>query len=353
MDIKNKKNAIRGERLVLAGLLALVSSVAAAELPLEMRDCAALQNDGERLSCYDRLVSQAVSPPGENVTVPLQEPEALASAATSEEHSTGHSMLGRQWELEPDEKRGVFNFRPHRKNYLIATYNPSPNEAPYRPLQFLAPDADGLSRAELAFQLGFKLKVIEGLADSPVDLWFGYTQHSYWQAANSEASSPFRESNYQPELMAVYPLNAQLPGGMRLRFLNAGIVHQSNGQGGALSRSWNRVYLQAGLEGDNFTLLPRIWHRFSEDADKDDNPDIIDYAGHGDLLATYYHEGHEMSVLARYNFSSGKGSAQLGWAFPLTSNLKGFMKYFSGYGYSLIDYNDYQRVFGLGFQVNF
>jgi phospholipase A1 len=44
---------------------------------------------------------------------------------------------------------------------------------------------------------------------------------------------------------------------------------------------------------------------------------------------------------------------QLGWAFPLQSNLKGYLRLFSGYGYSLIDYNTYQRVVGLGVQINF
>lgn len=331
------------------------SSLAAADIPLELRECAALENDGERLSCYDRFLIRSATPePGqESVEVPLTKAEALASVAPVQDDDEDYSILGRHWELDPDQKRGVFNFRPHRKNYLAVTYNSSPNEEPYRPLSFLAPEADGLSNTELSFQLGFKLKALENIAGTPMDLWFGYTQHSYWQATNSDASSPFRESNYQPELMAVYPMNVHLPAGLRLRFLNAGLVHQSNGQGGELSRSWNRVYLQAGLEGKNITLLPRIWHRIGESASEDDNPDIIDYAGHGDLLTTYYRSGHEISLLARYNFSTGKGSGHLGWAFPLTSNLKGLVQYFSGYGYSLIDYNAYQRVFSLGFQVNF
>jgi outer membrane phospholipase A len=34
------------------------------------------------------------------------------------------------------------------------------------------------------------------------------------------------------------------------------------------------------------------------------------------------------------------------------ANLKGYLRVFSGYG-SLIDYNVYQRVIGLGVQINF
>ena len=58
-------------------------------------------------------------------------------------------------------------------------------------------------------------------------------------------------------------------------------------------------------------------------------------------------------MLTRYNFQTSKGAAQFSWAFPLISNLKGYVQYFSGYGYSLIDYDAYQRVLGLGIHIEF
>lgn len=42
------------------------------------------------------------------------------------------------------------------------------------------------------------------------------------------------------------------------------------------------------------------------------------------------------------------GALELGWSFPITSNLRGQLKYFNGYGYSLIDYNTDMQVFALG-----
>jgi len=39
---------------------------------------------------------------------------------------------------------------------------------------------------------------------------------------------------------------------------------------------------------------------------------------------------------------------ELGWSFPLSTNLRGYVRYFEGYGHSLIDYNYRQQVFGLG-----
>jgi phospholipase A1 len=196
------------------------------------------------------------------------------------------------------------------------------------------------------------MKLAENVFNKPADLWFGYTQNSFWQAGNQEASSPFRESNYQPEFMAVMPVDFNLLG-MRARFVNLGLVHQSNGQASSLSRSWNRVYAQLGMENGDFTLLARVWQRLNEDAADDDNPDIVKFMGRGDIVGTYRRNGHEYSALARYNFDTHKGAAQLSWAFPIASSLHGYVQLFSGYGQSLIDYNHSMNVLGLGVMVSY
>jgi phospholipase A1 len=64
-------------------------------------------------------------------------------------------------------------------------------------------------------------------------------------------SRPFRTTDHEPEVMYVYPTDAQLPWGWRWRYSGLGVVHQSNGQSLPLSRSWNRVYLMTGMELDN------------------------------------------------------------------------------------------------------
>jgi phospholipase A1 len=241
----------------------------------------------------------------------------------------------------------VFNFRPHHANYMMVTRTAHPNNEPYRPFRDIADLATDLSHAELAFQLGFKTKLVETAFDKPVDLWFGYTQNSFWQAGNRQASSPFRETNYQPELMAVTPLNFNVLG-MHASFLNLGLVHQSNGQASTLSRSWNRMYAQVGLERAGFTVLGRVWKRINEAAIDDNNPDIVDYMGRGDVAITYRSNGNDYAALLRRNFSTNRGGVQLSWAFPLAGHFKGYAQYFSGYGQSLIDYNYYQNVVGLG-----
>nr|WP_308632687.1 phospholipase A [Massilia sp. YIM B02763] len=327
------------------------------------------------MACYDRLASaNAVAPqaafvasapstpsvksaaPGASgtqaaaavVVVPAKTAESpIKAVADAAAQPVSGFSLADYWELDAAHKRGVFNFRPHTPTYLIATRTAHPNDAPYRPFRDISDLGTGLAHSELVFQLGFKLKLIENAFDKPVDLWFGYTQNSFWQASNHRASSPFRETNYQPELMLVTPLNFNVLG-MHARLFNLGIVHQSNGQSSTLSRSWNRVYAQVGLERDGWTVLGRVWKRINESARDDDNRDIVDYMGRGDLNVTYRHDGNDYSALVRHNFSTGRGAVQLGYAWPLVGHFKGYAQLFSGYGQSMIDYNYYQNVAGIG-----
>lgn len=269
----------------------------------------------------------------------------------SPEKTRGFSLAD-HWELDQEHRRGIFNFRPHQVNYLMITRSAHPNDEPYRPFRNLGDLATDLSHNELVYQLSFKTKAVEGIAGKPVDLWFGYTQNSFWQAGNRKASSPFRETNYQPEMMLVTPLNFDVLG-MHASYLNLGVVHQSNGQASTLSRSWNRYYAQLGLERAGFTVVGRVWKRVNEAASDDNNPDIVDYMGHGDVNVTYRSNGHDYSALLRRNFSTGRGAVQLSWAFPLAGHFKGYAQYFSGYGQSMIDYNYYQNVLGVGLLGSF
>ena len=145
--------------------------------------------------------------------------------------------------------------------------------------------------------------------------------------------------------MLVTPLNFSVFG-TNLKFLNLGLNHQSNGQSSTLSRSWNRWVAQVGLEQGGFSATARVWKRMKESSD--DNPAIVDYMGRGDLALAYRRDGHIYSSTLRYNLQSDKGALQLGWAFPLAGNLKGYAQGFAGYGQSLIDYDYFQRSIGIG-----
>ncbi|MDY0978246.1 phospholipase A [Massilia sp. CFBP9012] len=350
--------------------------------PQTLAECAAIADGSGRLACFDGVVaSQAVSAAGTGpataaVTTPTT-PAAVPPVPTTAPIAEGafdaprtsaldrtasvdpvvqaaaQYTLSSHWELDSRDKRGVFKFRPHHPSYLIATRTHRPNEEPYRDFWEADPDAEGLSKAELEFQLSFKMKLVETLFELPVDVWFGYTQNSFWQAANHEASSPFRETNYQPEVMVVTPLDYALAG-VNVRFLNLGFVHQSNGQSSTLSRSWNRFYAQVGLERGPLSMTVKAWKRVNESAEDDNNPDITDYMGRFEVAGNYrLNGGHELSALVRRNFSTDKGAVQVGWAFPLAGPVKGYINAFAGYGQSMIDYNYFQRSVGAGVIVKY
>ena len=346
--------------------------------PQTLADCTSLQDNVQRLACFDRFaagspgaIAAAATDPAATPAVPATTTTTAAVAAAGSAFDAPRSSavdhtvsvdpavqaaantLSSHWELDARDKRGVFKFRPHHASYLIATRTHRPNEEPYRDFFESEGEAKGLSKAELEFQLSFKMKVIETLFEQPVDVWFGYTQNSFWQAANHEASSPFRETNYQPEVIATTPLNFALLD-TNFKFLNLGFVHQSNGQSSTLSRSWNRFYAQVGLERGPLTMTAKLWKRVNESLEDDNNPDIVDYMGRFELEGNYrLGGGHEISALVRRNFSTDKGAVQVGWAFPLAGPVKGYVNAFSGYGQSMIDYNYFQRSLGLGVVVKY
>ena len=340
--------------LLLASLCAGLPGHAQAASIAEWEGCSAIAADVDRLACYDRVSGRS-----QPEAAPPQPPEPaeaqpwFAEAQAAPEEPKLLSTLSRHWELDDEAKQGAFLFRAHRPNYLLPLkYSTSPNSTPFQTSITEAQDL-GLDPVEAELQLSFKIKGMEGVFGyDNVDLWFGYTVTSFWQAYNSSISSPFRETNYEPEAMLVFRTNYEL-GGFRWRFFNLGVSHQSNGRGENLSRSWNRAYAQFGIERGDLALLIRPWYRFPEDLEDDDNPDIEDYLGQGDLQLVYHNGRNTYSLLLRNNFDSAEnhGAVKLNWSFPLYGRLKGYVQYFDGYGESLIDYNHSQQSFGVGLSL--
>jgi phospholipase A1 len=341
-------------RITLAWLCAGLLGQAQAASLADWEGCSSIAADADRLACYDRVSgrSQPEAAPAQQ-PAPVEAPPTFAEAQAEPAEQQLLSTLSRHWELDDEAKQGAFLFRAHRPNYLLPLkYSTSPNSTPFQESFTEAQDL-GLDRVEAELQLSFKIKGMEGVFGyDDVDLWFGYTVTSFWQAYNSSVSSPFRETNYEPEAMLVYRTNYEFLG-FRGRFLNLGVSHQSNGRGEDLSRSWNRVYAQLGIERGNLALMIRPWYRLPEDAEDDDNPDIDDYLGRGDLQAVYHKGRNTYSLLLRNNFKSKEnhGAVKLNWSFPLHGRLKGYVQYFDGYGESLIDYNHSQQSLGVGLSL--
>lgn len=329
----------------------LLMQAAAAQ---NFKECLGIQADPVRLACYDKLAKEAL--PEKTVIITDAAPSAapaLPVVVTNAPPPSPVSALSERWELDPQSKAGVFQFRAHNATYILpVSSSSSVNSQPYSP----SPGhtlAQGRSQqaTEVKFQISFKTKLMEDLFDGRSDLWFGYTQQSWWQLYNSQASANFRETNYEPELILTTRTDYDLLG-WRGRMVNFGFLHQSNGRDLPLSRSWNRVYAQAGLERGDWVLLVRPWYRVPESSSSDDNPDITKYMGHGDLIGMWKRDGHIVTLLSRYNTGSGKGAAQADWAFPISRQLKGHLQLFSGYGDSLIDYNHNQTRVGFGVSLS-
>ncbi len=256
------------------------------------------------------------------------------------------SALQERHLLEEMTESNRFVITPNKPNYILPlTYNSHQDQTNQQ-----------LQNTEVKFQLSFKIPLSDHLFNTHARLAFGYTQLSFWQAYNSKLSSPFRETDYEPEFMLSIPTNIRLPW-LTNRLVTFGLEHQSNGRGVPESRSWNRAYVNFMLERGNFYVGFRPWYRFPEraktsalDPGGDDNPDIEEYLGYGELTGIYLWGDSSLTVMLRNNLKShdNRGAIEIGWSIPLKGKLRGYVQYFNGYGESLIDYNHYSNRIGIG-----
>jgi phospholipase A1/A2 len=329
-----------------------------ADIAGEMAECAKIESDKARLQCFDALTgkrpARSDAPAAATPADPYSSPTAPVKEARKEADESGQepSVMSRQWELDPKSRASRTIIRPHNPNYMLpVAYRSTLNQAP-------GLDVDGQARAqhmEAKFQLSLKLKLWEDIFDKDVDLWFGYTQLAFWQLYNSAFSSPFRETNYEPELLLNFRTNYDILG-LKGRIINLGFNHQSNGRADPLSRSWNRAVANFGFERDKFSLLLKTWYRIPENSADDDNPDITKFMGNGEVWGYYYWKKHRFAVMFRNNLRvNNKGAVQLDWSFPLplitNERFAGYIQYFNGYGESLIDYNNTVNRISIGFML--
>lgn len=282
---------------------------------------------------------------------PPLDPEALAAIANAGKGS----LLDSRWELARSSKLGVFNFRAYKPVYLFPVFWASaPNTEPHSPSRGPATGMEPIEAMEAKFQISFKTKAVENLFGDNGDLWMAYTQSSRWQVYSRDASRPFRETDYEPEVMLAFRTGYSLLG-WKGRLAAVGINHQSNGRSDPLSRSWNRVMFNVGLDREGWALNLRPWIRVPERGNSDDNPDISDYMGRADAtLVRTFGNGQQLSLMLRHSLRGGDrahGAVQFDWAFPLLSSFRGHLQVFDGYGESLIDYNHRSTYVGLGISL--
>lgn len=268
--------------------------------------------------------------------------------------SSGKSNVDERFKLESAVATNPWVITPHRPNYLLPlTYNGSVNNEPF---EFTDTT---IKSTEANFQISFKFPIIRNLLGDRAHVFFAYTNQSYWQLYNNNNSSPFRETSHEPEIFVVLRNDWEFFG-WRNSLLTFGFNHQSNGRTAPLSRSWNRLYANFVFDRGDWLISFKPWYRIPESdksdplqADGDDNPDILDFMGYAETRLMHKRHNRVFTLMLRNNLTSdGLGAFEITYSYRLYANLKGYVKYFNGYGESLIDYNARSNRIGIGIAIS-
>lgn len=262
---------------------------------------------------------------------------------------SGRQTLSERWELDSNTKRGTFIVTPYKPVFVTAGRKSSnPNEQPTSETPgYTLPFPVPYNQYEAVFHLSLKTKVVQGLFAGHGDLWVAYTQKAHWQIYNEALSRPFRELNYEPEVILNFATRLSALG-FTARMLGVAFVHQSNGRAQPLSRSWNRIVFHAAFERPYWKIYLRPWIRLADEVDE--NPAIVNYIGRGEVVVARELGRHQLSVVATHSLRFGnnnRGSILGSWVFPIIHNLKGQLQVGEGYGETLMDYNHRQAVIGI------
>ena len=320
-----------------------------AQAPQTVAQCGAIEDDAKRLACYDMLFKRQPEPvePAEPKAAQPTPPAATEAPEKPPGEETPMTIRQRSVQALQGE---WFAITPYRTNYFLpVTWRRNPN---YEPYEALGPGAaGGLDDIEAKFQISVQTLLWPSDSHDRFSIWGAFTLQSYWQVYAGDISSPFRETDYEPELIAVWPLQASV-GGIKIREAALSLNHQSNGRTEPLSRSWNRVIGRLAFEKGNFGGYTKLWWRIQESAEDDDNPNIERYMGQGEFGLAYKWGVHTFAGILRNNLrADNKSGLQLDWSFPLYAHLKGYVQAYTGYAESLIDGNHYTNRIGLGLML--
>jgi phospholipase A1/A2 len=216
--------------------------------------------------------------------------------------------------------------------------------SPYEQIYFLI---GNYPAAEFQLSLKFQLFDFTNSYAGVTNLYFAYTQTSYWDLISSDPS--FFDTSYKPSIFLYFPgLLARKDKAIQLD-LQGGVEHESNGRGGTEERSIYSAYLQPritfGKPGHlQFALQPRAWTYFWVGHN---NPDIAEFRGYADLHA-FLTLKREPNSWANFQietrFRIGDGGEHPGIQIDGRYKIPHFnptidVQYFDGYGQTLRQYN--------------
>lgn len=252
---------------------------------------------------------------------------------------------------------GKFGLQPHYVNYLLPLGYTEQDYKSYVP-------SDEYGDIEAQLQVSLKINIGNDLFGLGEKYYLSYSQRSFWQIY--ENSSPFRETNYNPEMFIVFPTSDHIEA-FNMRSVTLAYSHLSNGQGQThddtlytyayedpdnRSRGIDNFYLNFRFQHDTLITDFKVWTPPIEDKDKSDNPDIMDYLGYTKLKFTYFWGENMFTIMGRGNPKTRKGAVEASYSYPLVNGTFLYAKVFSGYGESLIDYNNQITKFSIGFSFS-
>jgi phospholipase A1/A2 len=232
---------------------------------------------------------------------------------------------------------------------------------PFEPFYFIA----GTETPNAKFQISLKYQLFTDdvwLAtkwSGVTNLFVAYTQTSLWDW--NEPSAPFYDTSYKPELNYTWQRVDGGHWGDAIRLdLQGGLQHESNGQDDADSRSLNLAYLRTTVTFGRIgkfqvTVSPKV---FVYVGDLSDNSDIADYRGYVELRTTLgWSDNVQLAATTRVGKDFDRASLQLDLTYPmwklpvLRSSVFLQAQYFTGYGESLLRYDERGDSFRAGFAL--
>lgn len=245
---------------------------------------------------------------------------------------------------------GNFEIKPHKVNYVMPF---SYVDAHFKPQD---PNAYQYKNIETEMQVSLKLNVGDNLLGLNERYFLAYSHRALFQLYAH--SSPFRETNYNPEGFVVFPVTGNE---QNLKAVTFALAHMSNGRPENstykhisddpynLSRSLNYTYVDFAFQYDSLITDIKFLAALPEKIEENNNPDVMDYYGNMSLKFTYFSGKHMCTLMGRTNFTHGKGALEATYSYPIYKGVFAYAKLFTGYGDSLIDYNNYINRFSLGF----
>lgn len=121
---------------------------------------------------------------------------AYAQEATIKEVHDAPAVRGSIIANMLQEHDNPFTLYPYDTNYLIYTNTSDLNKEAISTYNW----SENARKDEVKFQLSLAFPLWRGILGPNSVLGASYTQKSWWQLSNSKESSPFRETNYEPQL---------------------------------------------------------------------------------------------------------------------------------------------------------